>query len=494
VSSLSLDPVSKPIQGSAKEPLIHLEALSKSYRLWHRPYERLFYGIWNQVPGFAPAWLQRIASHRKARLGEEVFALSEVTLSIAKGESVGIIGRNGSGKSTLLHLIAGVLQPTSGSAKVNAKRVTALLELGSGFDPNFTGRQNVLLHGSLLGLSEEENLARIDEVVAFSEIDEAFDWPVKTYSSGMVVRVAFASSITARPDLLIVDEALAVGDIFFQQKCFQKIRELVAKGVTILMVSHDMRSISEFCENALLLHHGKSVFFGPSNQAINEYYRLTKSPVNAEGTPGHPVPEQSDDSVLLLDSGPALDPIPEEKIGPKGAAARFVGVALRDERGEPCRLFRQGSWLTIVFDLKVINDLENVSPGIMLRDDRGAFLHGKYHFQTDFSGLRSCRAGEVIRWSASMPAALSAGQYTISLDLVRIPAYAIRHGKLSFADYDQSYERISVAASIVAFDVTFDPDRPGSEFSHLGIFDLPYKFTIGEPTRSSDVDLSQRSV
>jgi lipopolysaccharide transport system ATP-binding protein len=481
--------LTQPAQDIAGQPLIALQALSKSYRLWHRPYERLFYGIWNQVPAFAPGWLRRTANYQKARLGEEVFALSEVTLSISKGESVGIIGRNGSGKSTLLHLIAGVLQPTSGSAKINAKRVTALLELGSGFDPNFTGRENVLLHGSILGLSEEENLARLGEVVSFSEMDEAFDWPVKTYSSGMAVRLAFASSITARPDLLIVDEALAVGDIFFQQKCFQKIRELVEKGVTILLVSHDMRSISEFCENTLVLHHGKSVFFGPSNQAINEYYRLTKPPVNVEGTAPYPVREQSGDSVRLLDSGPALEPIPEEKTAPTGAAARFVGFALLDERSEPCKLFRQGSWVTIVFDLKVFNDIENVSAGIMLRDDRGAFLHGKYHFQADLAGLRSCRAGEVVRWSISMRAVLSAGQYTISLDLVRIPAYAIRNGKLSFADYDQGYERISVAASITAFDVIFNTDRPGSEFSHFGVFDLPYKFRIGGPTTPIDVDL-----
>jgi lipopolysaccharide transport system ATP-binding protein len=489
VSSLSLDPVTQSAQNVGEAPLIELQALSKSYRLWHRPYERLFYGMWNQVPAFAPGWLRRTAGSQKAHLGEEVFALSEVTLSISKGESVGIIGRNGSGKSTLLHLIAGVLQPTSGSAKINAKRVTALLELGSGFDPNFTGRQNVLLHGSVLGLSEEENLARVDEVVSFSEIDEAFDWPVKTYSSGMAVRLAFASSISARPDLLIVDEALAVGDIFFQQKCFQKIRELVEKGVTILLVSHDMRSIGEFCEHTLLLHQGKSVYFGPSNQAINEYYRLTKPPVSVEGATGQAVHESSVDSADLPDSGPALEPIPEEKTGPADGAARFIGFALLDDRREPCRVFRQGSWVTIVFDLKVFNDIENVSAGIMLRDDRGSFLHGKYHFQADFAGLRSCRAGEVVRWSVSMRALLSAGQYTISLDLVRIPAHAIRNGKLSFADYDQNYERISVAAAIGAFGVTFDTGRPGSEFSHIGVFDLPYKFSIDGTTTPMDVDL-----
>ena len=484
MNSLSLDPLTQPAQDIARQPLIALQALSKSYRLWHRPYERLFYGVWNQVPAFAPGWLRRTADYQKARLGEEVFALSEVTLSIPKGESVGIIGRNGSGKSTLLHLIAGVLQPTSGFAKINAKRVTALLELGSGFDPNFTGRQNVLLHGSILGLSEEENFARLDEVVSFSEIDEAFDWPVKTYSSGMAVRLAFASSITARPDLLIVDEALAVGDIFFQQKCFQKIRELVEKGVTILLVSHDMRSINEFCENTLVLHHGKSVFFGPSNQAINEYYHLTKGLVSAAGTPVPSSDAKPEVSVpALADTGPALEPIPEEKTGSLDAPARFVGFILLNEKGEPSKMFRQGSWLTIVFEVRFFADVENISPGIMLRDDRGSFLQGKYQFQADLSSLRSCRAGAVIRWSASFRADLSAGQYTISLDLIRIPADAIRNGKLSFADFDQSYERISVAGSIADFQVIFDTGRPGSEFSHIGYFDLPYKFSAGEPIR-----------
>jgi len=146
-------------------------------------------------------------------------------------------------------------------------------------------------------------------------------------------------------------------------------------------------------------------------------------------------------------------------------------------------MFRQGSWLTIVFDVKVTADLGNISPGIMLRDDRGAFLHGKYLFQADLASLRSCRAGDVIRWSVSLRTDLSAGQYTISLDLIRIPPDAIRNGKLAFADFDQSYERICVAASLVAFHVTFDSEKPGSEFSHLGVFDLPYKFGVGEPTK-----------
>jgi lipopolysaccharide transport system ATP-binding protein len=481
VSSLSLNPLAT-LPDVSSETLITLEALSKSYRLWNRPYERLFYGIWNQVPGFAPPWLQRTVARQKARLGEEVFALSEVNLSIRKGESVGIIGRNGSGKSTLLQLIAGVLQPTTGQVKVNANRVTALLELGSGFDPNFTGRQNVLLHGSLLGLSEEENLARLDEVISFAEIGEYFDRPVKTYSSGMAVRLAFASSITVQPDLLIVDEALSVGDIFFQQKCFQKIRELVSNGVTILLVSHDMRSISEFCEETLLLNRGKVVFFGPSNQAISHYYSLTKGLVSVERS--GEVATSEGPGVPVSESGPELQPIPEEKAGFKDTPASFIGFALLDEEGKPSIVFKQGAWFTIMFDVKFRADIENVSAGIMLRDDRGAFLHSKYQFQSDFSSLRFCRAGEVVRWSASMQASLGAGQYTLSLDLIKIPSYAIQDGKLDFANFEQSYERICVTGSLAAFGVSFDFNREGAAFTHFGVFDLPCQFTAAQPVKS----------
>ena len=257
-----------------KETLLSLRGVSKSYRLWHKPYERFLYGTLNSVPPYAPGVMRRVAATQKERLGTEVFALTEINLDIDKGVSIGVIGRNGSGKSTLLQLIAGVLQPTTGQISVKTKRVAALLELGTSFEPDFTGRENVLLHGAMLDIPEEENQARLKEVLDFSEIGEYFEQPVRTYSSGMMLRLAFASSITLRPDLLIVDEALAVGDIFFQQRCFQKIRELVERGVTIFLVSHDMRSIGEFCERTLLLDQGRVVFFGDSDTAINRYYGL----------------------------------------------------------------------------------------------------------------------------------------------------------------------------------------------------------------------------
>jgi lipopolysaccharide transport system ATP-binding protein len=461
-----------------QDNLLTLDRVSKSYRLWHRPHDRFFYGIWNQVPPSFPPAIRAFAERRKAKLGKEVFGLSEVSLSIKRGESVGIIGVNGSGKSTLLQLIAGVLQPTTGRVQVNAKRVTALLELGSGFDPNFTGRENVLLHGSLLGLTEEENKARLAEVLAFSEIGDYFENPVKTYSSGMVMRLAFASSITVHADLLIVDEALSVGDVFFQQKCYHKIRDLVKAGVTILLVSHDMRSVSEFCEEALLLDKGHVAFFGDTIQAINQYYTISRTHLRSSSSAG-PAPKESHWKVTSQSGIHQLEPIPELCRSPGAdAAAAFLGFAILDQSGAATNFFWQGDWLRLIFEVGIASDLENISPGVVIRDDRGTFLHGKYEFQLDPMKLRTCKKGDVFRASYAVRLDISAGFYTLALAMVSIPSEAIRDGKLSFLDFDQHHMSVCATDSIASFSVSFNPDRPGSNFSHLGTFDLPTRFGI----------------
>ena len=318
-----------------KETLLSLRGVSKSYRLWHKPYERFLYGTLNSVPRYAPGVVRRVAATQKERLGTEVFALTEINLDIDRGVSIGVIGRNGSGKSSLLQLIAGVLQPTTGQITVKTKRVAALLELGSSFEPDFTGRENVLLHGAMLDIPEAENHARLKEVLDFSEIGEYFEQPVRTYSSGMMLRLAFASSITLRPELLIVDEALAVGDIFFQQRCFQKIRELVERGVTILLASHDLRSIGEFCEKTLLLHQGRVDFFGDSNAAINRYYGLTQSYrlLTATESPSLATDDAKKRAAAQASSEIVLEPV--KLMHPdRDAAARFVGFTVLDKRGD----------------------------------------------------------------------------------------------------------------------------------------------------------------
>jgi lipopolysaccharide transport system ATP-binding protein len=464
------------------EVLLTLDGVSKSYRLWNRPHERFVYGLWSQVPARAPIALQKMAVRQKAKLGREVFALSEVSLTIRRGQSVGVIGRNGSGKSTLMQLIAGVLQPSSGRVEMRTQRVSALLELGSGFDPSFTGRQNVLLHGALMGLSEQENQARLEEVFEFSEIGEYFDRPVKTYSSGMVVRLAFASSITVRPDLLIIDEALSVGDIFFQQKCFHKLRQLVKSGVTFLLVSQDARSISEFCNVTMILDRGHVVFFGNSSQAIDTYYSLTKSFLRSSGirnvVRGQYLEyvEKSDGETLEI--AKFMEEIPPKSVAPEeNPVATFLRFALLDDDGKPTNFFREGNGVTLIFDVKVLDGIENLSPGVLLRDQRGTFLHSKYEHQTNLRALRTCRAGDEFRVVYSVRLDIAPGHYTFSLDMVSIPSEVIQNGKLSHADYQGHFRWVCATGPIVTFSVGFDPARDGAECPHFGIFDLPARFS-----------------
>lgn len=198
-------------------------------------------------------------------------ALTNVSFDVRKGETLGIIGRNGSGKSTLLQTICGILQPTSGSIEVNG-RISALLELGAGFNPEFTGRQNVYINGAILGLKHEVIDACFDEIATFADIGDFIDQPVKTYSSGMYVRLAFAIAINVNPDILVVDEALAVGDIYYQHKCMHRMKELIQNGNTIVFVSHDMNAVKSLCKEAILLDNGVIIKNGEAEKVVNEYY------------------------------------------------------------------------------------------------------------------------------------------------------------------------------------------------------------------------------
>ncbi|BBD78877.1 teichoic acid export ATP-binding protein TagH [Aerosticca soli] len=207
----------------------------------------------------------------------EFEALRDVNLSIRKGETVGIVGRNGSGKSTLLQLICGTLSPSTGSVHVNG-RIAALLELGSGFNPEFTGRENVYLNGTVLGLSHEEIDARFAEIVAFADIGDFIEQPVKSYSSGMAVRLAFAVAINVTPDILVVDEALSVGDEAFQRKCFARIEEIRNAGATVLFVSHSAGAVMELCDRAVLLDHGELLLDGTPKYVLSRYHKLAYAP------------------------------------------------------------------------------------------------------------------------------------------------------------------------------------------------------------------------
>ncbi len=244
---------------------IKVENLSKCYQIYEQPRDRLKQMI---LPR-----LQRAVGAAPKQYFREFWALKNVSFEVKKGETVGIIGRNGSGKSTLLQMICGTLNPTSGGIQTNG-RIAALLELGSGFNPEFTGRENVYLNASVLGLSKEETDQRFDEIAAFAEIGNFIDQPVKTYSSGMMVRLAFAVAINIEPDILIVDEALAVGDELFQRKCFSRIESIRASGVTILFVSHSASQIVELCDRCMLMDAGEKLADGIPKPVVARYQKL----------------------------------------------------------------------------------------------------------------------------------------------------------------------------------------------------------------------------
>lgn len=237
---------------------IRINHVSKVFRMYGRPHQRLVHSI---VRARGDHWYQHFQ------------ALEDIELTIYRGETVGIVGRNGSGKSTLLQIICGTQQATSGSVQVNG-RIAALLELGAGFNPDFTGRENVYLNGAVLGLSRTEVDARFESIAAFADIGDFIEQPVKTYSSGMYIRLAFAVAINADPQILVVDEALSVGDEAFQRKCFARIESLKRTGCTILFVSHSAGSIVQLCDRAILLDAGQLLYSGPPKDTVALYQKL----------------------------------------------------------------------------------------------------------------------------------------------------------------------------------------------------------------------------
>jgi lipopolysaccharide transport system ATP-binding protein len=298
------------------QPVIELARVSKSYSLERRPLQRL----WQQLRGQEPT-------------GHVHHALHDVDLVVRRGESVGIIGRNGAGKSTLLQVICGVLQPSRGTRKVDG-RIAALLELGAGFNPELTGRENVRLNGPLLGLAPSQIERRLDEIVAFAGIGEYIDQPVRSYSSGMFVRLAFSMATSVEPDILVIDEALSVGDGVFARKSFERIMNLKDRGATILFCSHSLFQVEQLCTRAVWLHDGRIQFDGLSHQTVVEYGAWEARMENGSAATG-PVAARFDSaSAALVDvrlvNGPA------DGIYRSGVDALEVAVHLKSDPAIAC--------------------------------------------------------------------------------------------------------------------------------------------------------------
>ena len=307
---------------------IRARGVSKCYEVFESQGARLMHTLWPK---------------RRAGL-QEVWALREVDFEVRRGESIAVIGRNGSGKSTLLEILTGTLAPTGGEVRVNG-RISALLELGSGFNPEYTGRENVILNGLLLGLAREEILRRFDEIVAFAEIGDAVERPVKTYSSGMMMRLAFAVQVLTDPDILVIDEALSVGDFFFQQKCFSHMRSLRENGVTLVFVSHDMGTVRDTCSRAIYLRQGRVQFAGETRLAIREY-------LAEAGSRALPVEDQERGAAAGVatpgEFGAILRDASWKAAQPEATLpGRVIAVAFYDAKETPSTSFRLGSTMQI---------------------------------------------------------------------------------------------------------------------------------------------------
>ena len=305
-------------------PIISVQNLAKAYRIWDSPSARLTSPLQERLARVLPGRTSRWLKGGSESSYHDFWALKDVSFELNKGEAFGIVGRNGSGKSTLLQMVAGTLQPTGGSARVHG-RVAALLELGSGFNHEFTGRENVYMNASILGLSRPEIDARFDAIAAFADIGDFIEDPVKIYSTGMVVRLAFAVCAHVDADVLIIDEALAVGDARFQLKCARTIERLIENGRTLLFVSHDLNSVKRLCNRAALLDGGRMLYLGRPNTVANLYSQLM---ANDEGAASI-----AEDIRALhrhtadQESSEALAPIPPAGAASQPAGARSTALA-----------------------------------------------------------------------------------------------------------------------------------------------------------------------
>ncbi len=333
---------------------IRVENLGKCYQIYNAPRDRL--------KQFVLPRLQRLAKHPPQHYFREFWALRDVTFNVRRGESVGIIGRNGSGKSTLLQMIARTLSPTCGSVEING-RVAALLELGSGFNMEFTGRENVFMNASVLGLSHKEINARFPEIATFANIGDFIEQPVKTYSSGMLVRLAFAVSVCVQPDILIVDEALAVGDMAFQFKCLERLHQLIESGTTLLFVSHDIGLVRSFCDFTLLLEQGRTAAFGPSLEVTETYLMNARqeqmaSSINRTVAVKAQVAEDGQ-FAFGTDQGRVVKAVFENNQTTRGA-------------------FESGDIITVTAEVEYDGSIQNPCLSLIILDQRMLVLAGKY--------------------------------------------------------------------------------------------------------------------
>ena len=398
----------------AEDIAISVNDVSKMYKLYDNPMDRL---------------KESLGLSRKKKYKEH-YALNHVSFQVHKGETVGINGTNGSGKSTILKIITGVLSPTGGEVSVNG-RISALLELGAGFNGEYSGLENVYLNGSMIGFSREEIDAKLQSILDFADIGEFIHQPVKTYSSGMFVRLAFAVAINIDPEILIVDEALSVGDVFFQAKCYRKFEEFKEMGKTILFVSHDLSSIGKYCDRVVLLNKGEKLAEGGAKEMVNLYRRvLVNQYDDADLEEGAENAEAGQDGQLT--DGTAGENVSKKEHAGGGRAMKdslnlnpkvleygsklgeIVDFAIRDDTGMITNVIEKGKEFSVQMKVRFQADVNDPIFAFTLKDLKGTEITGT-NTMYEHTPVKPQKAGDVreITFKQIMP--LEAGEYMLCL-------------------------------------------------------------------------------
>ena len=384
-----------------KNLAISVQGVSKIYKLYDKPIDRLKEAV----------SLTHKSYHR------DFFALSDISFDVKKGETVGIIGTNGSGKSTILKIITGVLSPTTGTAEVSGN-ISALLELGAGFNSEYTGLENIYMNGTMMGFSREEMQRRMDDILRFADIGDFVNQPVKTYSSGMFVRLAFALAINVDPEILIVDEALSVGDVFFQAKCYSRMEEMMKNGTTILMVSHDMGSIIKYCDKVVLLNRGHFVAQGEAGKMVDLYKKIL---ANQTDELAEALIEQKKEALGLPVGEVHTDKSMKERmnLNPEvqeygDGRASFEDFGTLDARGNVTNLLLKGEMFTIRERIRFHAPIEMPIFTYTLRDKKGTDITGT---NTMFEGadIKPVKDGDVYTVSFRQKMNLQGGEYLLSM-------------------------------------------------------------------------------
>lgn len=444
---------------------ISVNNISKYYQIYEKPADRLKQSIW-----------------RRKKYYRDFRALEDISFQVEKGETVGIIGRNGAGKSTLLQIICGTVMPTLGKIEVNG-RVAALLELGSGFNPEFTGKENIYMNAAVLGLSHREIENNYHKIVAFADIGEFVDQPIKTYSTGMQMRLAFSIAINVNPDILIVDEALAVGDMLFQAKCMIRIKQMVDQGVTVLFVSHDTSTVKSLCKRCVLLDKGKMIAFGKASEVVDIYIGQSNMDINSllqdqvsnidkpHGMTFNQISQSANienEQILVSTDAEAVWPDRVHRYGDGGA--RILDIKLLDSNHRPVEKLEVGQEFIVQVAIRFDVDFPTFAIGYSIRDLKGQMLVGSVNTGENVA-MPPVRNGEVYLVEILSRSHTRDGIYTVSVG-IEFPV-----------QLNQQHIFLDIVENAIVFENKFNPN-PSTWFPALVKVPASFQWKSVKSTRN----------